>query len=149
MQLIHLRRFNQQKKKSTSREVDNLIWSMTSSIFFPYSFICECFCLCVFLFVLKGRQRKQNDNFGLQDQVYFHFLYIYFFMCKNMGQPGFDPTLKRPGMGHRLCNPFRTTRFFTRTHLTRTHMGRTRTRLTRPVCQVYSCWYLNKFLQRT
>ena len=29
-----------------------------------------------------------------------------------MGQPGFDPTLKRPGMGHRLCNPFRTTRFF-------------------------------------
>jgi hypothetical protein len=29
-----------------------------------------------------------------------------------MGQPGFDPTLKRQGMGHRLCNPFRTTRFF-------------------------------------
>ena len=33
-------------------------------------------------------------------------------MCKNMGQPGFDPTLKRPGMGHRLCNSFRMTRFF-------------------------------------
>ena len=33
-------------------------------------------------------------------------------MCKNTSQPGFDPTLKRPGKGHRLCNPFRTTRFF-------------------------------------
>ena len=58
-------------------------------------------------------------------------------MYKNTGQPGFDLTLKRPGKGHRLCNPFRTTCFFTRTHLTRTHMGRTQTRLTRPVCQVY------------
>ena len=52
-------------------------------------------------------------------------------MCKNTGQPGFDPTFKRPGKGHRLCNSFRTTRF-----LTRTRMGRSRTRLTRPVCQV-------------
>ena len=52
-------------------------------------------------------------------------------MCKNTSQPGFDPTLKRPGKGHRLYNPFRTTRF-----LTRTHMGQARTRLTQPVCQV-------------
>ena len=28
-------------------------------------------------------------------------------MCKNTGQFGFDPTLKRLDMGHRLCNPFR------------------------------------------
>ena len=62
---------------STSKEVDNLIWSMTSSIFFPYSFIYECFCLWVLLFVLKGRQRKLNNNFGLLDQVYFHFIYIF------------------------------------------------------------------------
>ena len=90
-----------------------MIWSMTSTIFFfSYSFIYECFCLCVLLFVLKGRQRKLNDNFGLQDQVYFYFLYIYFFMCKNTGQPDFDPTLKRLGKGHRLCNPFRTIPFF-------------------------------------
>ena len=33
-------------------------------------------------------------------------------MCKNTGQPSFDPTLKRPGKGHRLCNLFRMTRFF-------------------------------------
>ena len=31
-------------------------------------------------------------------------------MCKNTSQPGFDLTLKRPSKGHRLCNPFRTTR---------------------------------------
>ena len=41
-------------------------------------------------------------------------------MCKNMGQPGFDPILKRPNMGHRLCNPFKSTPF-----LTRTRMGQT------------------------
>ena len=50
-------------------------------------------------------------------------------MCKNTGQPSFDPTLKKPGKGHRLCNPFRTTGFFIRIHLTQTRMGRTRTRL--------------------
>ena len=32
-------------------------------------------------------------------------------MCKNTGQPGFDPTFKKPGKGHRVCNPFRTIRF--------------------------------------
>ena len=25
-------------------------------------------------------------------------------MCKNMGQPDFDPTLKRPNMGHRATH---------------------------------------------
>ena len=33
-------------------------------------------------------------------------------MCKNTGQLSFDPTLKRSGKGHRLCNPFRTAPFF-------------------------------------
>ena len=69
--------------------------------------------------------------------IFILYIYIYiYFMCKNTGQPGFDPTLKRLGKGHRLCNPFRKTCFFTQTHVTQTHMGRTRTRLTRPICQV-------------
>ena len=59
-------------------------------------------------------------------------------MCKNMGQSGFDPTLKRPGKNYRLYNPFRTTCFFTRTPLTQTRMVQTQTRLTQPVWQVYS-----------
>ena len=33
-------------------------------------------------------------------------------MYKNTGQPGLEPTFKIPGKGCRLCNPFRTTRFF-------------------------------------
>ena len=59
-------------------------------------------------------------------------------MCKNTSQLGFNLTLKRLDKGHRLCNPFRTIHFLTQTHLTQTHMGQTQTRLTRPVCQVYS-----------
>ena len=54
-------------------------------------------------------------------------------MYKNTGQPGLEPTFKIPGKGCRLCNPFRTTRFF----FTQTRMGRTQTRLTRPICHVY------------
>ena len=55
-------------------------------------------------------------------------------MCKNTSQPSFDPTLKRPGMGHRLRSPFRTNRFVTRT------------RLTRPIFQVYvRCMIPHKF----
>ena len=96
-------------------------------------FIYGCFCLCVLLFVLKGRQRKLNDNFGLQDQVYFHFIYIYICIFSYV-KIRVNPVLTRPlkdwvrviGCATHLGRPF----FFTQTHLTRT-------RLTRPVCQVY------------
>ena len=53
-------------------------------------------------------------------------------MCKNTGQPSFDPTLKRPDKDHRLCNLFKTIYFFIRIHLTRTRMGWTRTNWPNP-----------------